>query len=187
MTGMPILASSLSKIFNLSMSIGRFPDCWKVARVAPIYKDGPTDEKSNYRPITVLPTVSRLFEELIYEQLYSYLNDNNLIFSGQSGFRALHSVLTGLLKLTNDWYIDLDKGKYESITFIAIKKAFDAVDHQILLQKLQVYGIQVKEYHWILSYLKTANNAVRSMDMYLISRKSSLGSHKDPVWVHCCF
>ena len=70
---MPILASSLIQLFNLSISIGQFPDSWKVARVAPIYKDGPTDDRSNYKPISVLPVAARLFEKLIYEQLYSYL------------------------------------------------------------------------------------------------------------------
>ena len=64
---MPILASSLSQLLNFSMSIGQFHDSWKVARVAPIYKDGPTNDRSNYRPISVLPVVFRLFEKLIYE------------------------------------------------------------------------------------------------------------------------
>ena len=63
--GMPILASSLSQLFNLSISIGQFPDSWKVARVAPIHKDGPTDDRSNYRPISVLPVVARLVEKFM--------------------------------------------------------------------------------------------------------------------------
>ena len=100
--GMPILASCLSQLLNLSMSIGQFSDSWKVARVAPIYKDGPTDDRSNYRLITVLPVVARLFEKLVREKLYSYLNENNLLFSGQPGFRAHQSVLTSLLYCTND-------------------------------------------------------------------------------------
>ena len=119
--------------------------------MTPIYKDGPTDDRSNYRPISVLPVVARLFEKLIYEQLYSYLNENNLLFSVQSGFRSHHSVLTSLLHCTNNWYLNLDKGQYTSVTFIDLKKAFDTVDHKILLQKLRVYGIEGKEY---LSYLK---------------------------------
>ena len=165
--GMPILASSLSQLFNLSISIGQFPDSWKVAMVAPIYKDGPTDDRSNYRPISVLPVVARLVEKLIYEQLYSYLNENNLLFSGQSGFRSRHSVLTSFLHCMNDWYLNLDKGQYASATLIDLKKAFDTVDHQILLQKLCVYGIEGKEYLWFLSHLKIASNTVWSMGVYL--------------------
>ena len=180
---MPILASSLSQLFNLPRSIGQFPDSWKVARVAPIYKDGPTDDRSNYRPILVLPVVARLFEKLIYEQFYSYLNENNLLFSGQSGFRSHNSVLTSLLHCTNDWYLNLDKEQYTSVTFIDLKKAFDTVDHQILLQKIRVYGIEGKEYHWFLSYLKNrkqcckVNGRVSNLDdiKYGVPQGSCLG------------
>ena len=77
---MPILASPLSQIFNLSMSQGIFPGGWKIARVAPVHKSGPTDDQSNYRPISVLPVVARLFEKL-FDQMYSFLNENKLLFS----------------------------------------------------------------------------------------------------------
>ena len=87
------------------MSVGQFPDSWKVARVTPVYKIVPTDDRSNYRHISVLPVVSRLLEKLIYEQLYSYLNENHLPFAAQSGLRALDFVLTSLLHCTIDWYI----------------------------------------------------------------------------------
>ena len=97
--------------------------------------------------------MSRLFEKLIYDQLYTYLSNNHLLFTGQSGFRLFHSVLTSLLKCSNDWYLNLDKGQYTSVTFIDLKKAFDTVDHQILLQKLRVYGLAGKEINWFKSYL----------------------------------
>ena len=71
--GMPILASPLCQLFNLSMSQGLFPDSWKIARVAPIYKTGPTDDQSNYRPISVLPVVSRLFEKLVLTRCILFL------------------------------------------------------------------------------------------------------------------
>ena len=150
---LPILANGLCQIFNMSLSTGQFPDSWKVARVAPIYKDGSSSDHSKYRPISVLPGVSRLFEKLIYDQLYTYLSKNHLLFTGQSGFRLFHSLLTSLLKCTNDWYLNLDKGQYTSVTFIDLKKAFDTVDHQILLQKLRVYGLAGKEINWFQSYL----------------------------------
>ena len=101
--GMPILASPLSQIFNISMSQGIFPDDWKTAKVPPVHKSGPTDDPSNDRPISVLPVVARLFEKLVFDQMYSNLNDNKLLYSKQSGCRSMHSVLRCLLKCTNDW------------------------------------------------------------------------------------
>ena len=151
--GISVLAPSLVQPFNLSLSLGRFPDSWKIARVAPIFKDGATDDKSNYRPISVLPVISRLFEKLIFDQLYDYLNRNQLIFLLQSAFRKLHSVLTCLLKSTNDWYLNIDKGRYTAAVFIDLKKAFDTVDHEILLNKLNYYGVRGKELSWFRSYL----------------------------------
>ena len=123
----------------------------------PTYKDGSTDDTSNYRPKSVLTIVARLFEKLLYEQLYPCLNENNLPFSGQSGFRSHYSVLASLLHCTNDWYLSLDKGPHTPVTFIDLKRAFVTVDHQILLQKLHAYdayGLQDKEYIWFSSYLK---------------------------------
>ena len=90
--GMPVLASVLNTIFNTSISEGLFPSNCKLARVAPIYKAGPAEDRSNYRPISVLPIVSRLFEKTIFNQCNAYFDNNKLFFSHQSGFRALHSV-----------------------------------------------------------------------------------------------
>ena len=78
--GISVLAPSLVQLFNLFLSLGRFLDSWKIVRVAPIFKDGATDDKSNCRPISVLPVISRLFEKRIFDQLYDYLNRNQLIF-----------------------------------------------------------------------------------------------------------
>ena len=150
---MPILASPLSQIFNLSMSQGIFHDGWKIARTAPVRKSGPTDDQSNYRPISVLPVVARLFEKLVFDQMYSFLNENKLFYSKQSGFRSMHSVLSCLLKCTNDWYLDIDKGNFTSVTLIDLKKAFDIVNHKILLNKIHSYGIKDKKLCWFQSNL----------------------------------
>ena len=92
--GMPVSANGISQMLDLCLSLGKFPDIWKMARVTIIYEDGSRNEVSNYRPISVLPVVSRLFEKLVYDQLYTYLNTNSLIHSGQSGLQSFHSVLT---------------------------------------------------------------------------------------------
>ena len=115
------------------MSQGIFPDGWKIARVAPVHKSGPTEYQSDYRPISVLPVVAHLFEKHVFDQMHSFLNDNKLLCSKQSGFRSMHSVLSCLLKCTNEWYLDIVKGNFTSVTFIDLKKAFDTVNHEILL------------------------------------------------------
>ena len=147
------LAEPLSQLFNLSLSAGVFPNQWKIARIAPIYKDGDSDIRSNYRPISVLPVISKLFEKLINDQYYNFLLSNHLLYSHQSSFRRLHSVLTCLLKCTNDWYLNTENGKYTLVTFIDLKKAFDTVNHEILVKRLQIYGIRGKELLWFKSYL----------------------------------
>ena len=149
----PVISSSLCRIYNLSIETGMFPDSWKEARVAPIFKSGKADDRSNYRLISVLPVVSRLFEKLIYDQLYKYLDSNKHLYSDQYGFRHLHSVVSCLLKCTNDWYFNIDRGKYTAMIFIDLKKAFDTVDHKILLDKMHHYGIDGLEHQWFSSYL----------------------------------
>ena len=104
-------------------------------------KGGRRGDRSNYRPISVLPVGSRLFEKLIYDQLYNYLDKNRYLVSHQSVFRSLHWVVTCLLKATNDWYLDTDRRKYTGMIFLDLKKAFDTVDDQILHDKMQFYGV----------------------------------------------
>ena len=159
--GMLVLEPVLSNIFNTSFSKGLFPNNWKVARVAPIYKEGPTEDRSNYRPISVLPVVSRLFEKAIFNQLNAYFEDNKLLFSHQSGFRALHSVLTRLLKISVDWYQDFDKGFLSFAIFFDLKKAFDSVNHIVLIQKVSHYGVRGRKLVWFQSYLQIVSNAVK--------------------------
>ena len=145
---MPVLAEPLSQLFILSLSAGVFPDQWRIARIAPICKDGYSDIRSNYRPILVLPVIPKLFEELVNGQYNKFLVSNHFLYSHQSRFRRPHSVLTCLLKCTNAWYLNTENDKYSSVTFIDLKKAFDTFNHEILVKKLQIYGIRGKELLW---------------------------------------
>ena len=103
---LPFIENSLALLFNTSVETNQFLDKLKVARVTPIHKDGDRAEQSNYRPISVLPVISRLFEKLVSNQLYQYMKENGLCSGDQSGFLRLFSTVTCLLKNTDDWYSD---------------------------------------------------------------------------------
>ncbi|KXJ15113.1 putative RNA-directed DNA polymerase from transposon X-element [Exaiptasia diaphana] len=148
-----IISPSLTKIFNCSLSSGIFPEDWKVARVSPVYKAGTKSDPNNYRPISVVPIVAKIFEKLVHNQLYRYLATNNLLANNQSGFRSLHSTLTALIDANNSWCVNIDKGLINGVVFIDLKKAFDTIDHKILIQKLKVYGIDRNTLPWFESYL----------------------------------
>ena len=148
-----VIAPSLTEIFAKSIYTGIFPNEWKEARVSPVHKNGAKHEPSNYRPISVIPTVSKIFEKIVFDQLNKYFNDNNLLTSCQSGFRSLHSTMTALLEATNSWSVNIDNGLVNGVVFIDLKKAFDTIDHQILLQELRNYGIDHCSLKWFKSYL----------------------------------
>ena len=131
-----------------------FPDDLKVAKIAPVHKSGDKDQLNNYRPISVLPTVARVFEKIIYGQLYEYFMTNKLLGNQQFGFRSLHSTALALSKSTSNWWLSMDKGNMNSIIFLDIKKAFDIVDHEILLNKLNCYGVSDEELLFFASYLQ---------------------------------
>ena len=148
-----IIALSLTYIFNLSIKTGISPNEWKIAKVTPIFKDGKKYIPDNYRPISVLPAVTKLIERIIFNQLYSYLTDHALLSCTQSGFRPLHSTMTALLDATNNWLLNIDDGLPNGIIFLDLKKAFDTMDHGILLEKLKLYGVNQSSLCWFSSYL----------------------------------
>ena len=120
-----IISPSLTEIFARSISTGIFPSAWKTARVSPIFKKGKKNDPNNYRPISVIPAVAKIFEKVIFEQLYNYFNINRLLTHCQSGFRSLHSTLTALLEATSNWSVNIDSGLLNGVIFIDLKKAFD--------------------------------------------------------------
>ena len=107
----PALRTPLVKMMNISIDNSVFPNEWKIALVAPLHKDGPRDDVNNYRPIAVLPVLSKILERHVTKSLTNYLNENNLIFKYQSAFRENHSTETALIKLTDELLFNMDNDK----------------------------------------------------------------------------
>ncbi|MEW8544961.1 MAG: reverse transcriptase family protein, partial [Candidatus Thiodiazotropha sp.] len=149
----PIIAGDITFICNYSISNSSFPDKWKEAKVSPLHKNGPHDEINNYRPISILPILSKVLEQHVSDSLTSYLNENNLLHQTQSGFRSHHSCETALTHMVDSWLSAIDSGKMVGVTLVDFKKAFDLVDHDILLTKLEIYGIRNETLLWFKSYL----------------------------------
>ena len=141
----PITSASLTYIIN--------PNDWKVARVTPVYKDDIKTNPNNYRPISVLPIVSKLIGKIVFNQLYAFVMRHDLLADAQSGFGLRHSTLTALLDIANDWFSNMDNGLLNGVLFLDLKKAFDTVDHEILLKKLNFYGVDSISLKWFQSYL----------------------------------
>ena len=143
----------LTHVINQSLCTGIFPDRHKIARVVSLFKKGDQPILDNYRPISLLPVVSKVFEKVVFNQLYQYVTDNNLIFTCQYGFRKLHSTELASLELVDKVFQYLDQGKLPLSIFLDLSKAFDTLDHHILLDKLKYYGISNTPLKWFASYL----------------------------------
>ena len=125
-----------------------------VARVSPIYKSEDRKKCENYRPISILPIISKVFEREVFTQIYKYLNENSLLSKSQSGFRPKHGTVGAHIQMCDQWLSDMDKGEINGVVFLDIRKAFDSINHKILLRKLKnQFGIHDIELKWFESYL----------------------------------
>ena len=133
----------MSVLFNLSFSSGIFPDKLKIAKILPVFKKGSKLECSNYRPISLLSNLDKVIEKLMRKRLMEFLNEQKIIYCKQYGFRKGFSTAHAKINLIDNIESAIDNKQIVCGIFIGLQKAFDTVDHNILLQKVQHYGIRV--------------------------------------------
>ena len=144
-----VISYPLSSIINSSIASSQFPTPWKSAVIKPLHKGGDHATPSNYRPISLLPIPSKVLEKHLHHQLSCHLYNNNLLFPLQSGFRPTHSTQTLLLYCLDNWYKALDRKQYIGVVFLDISKAFDTVNHDLLLSKLNKLGLSPATVSWL--------------------------------------
>jgi hypothetical protein len=157
----------LQYIYNLSLTTGKFPNDLKIAKVIPIFKQGDTSSPSNYRPISLLPIFSKIFEKILSHRLLNFWNKNNFLYKYQFGFRANHSTTLALIELLDNIYNWLDDENYVVGVYFDLQKAFDTVNHEILLYKLYNAALRGTFYTLIKDYLSnrrqfTVNGSYKS-------------------------
>ena len=147
------IADPLEHIFNLSITSGVFPEQMKIAKVIPLFKKGNTLDASNYRPISLLSSLSKILEKLIFLRTVKFLKQNNTFTNSQFGFRQKHSTIHALLNFVDKVAHSIDDHSHLIGIFLDFSKAFDTINHDILLYKLSHYGIRGKALEWFRNYL----------------------------------
>ena len=157
------LSKPLSYIFNESITTGVFPDSFKISKVIPVYKNGCVTDTGNHRPISILSPFTKVFERLVYNQLISFFEKNAILYQYQFGFRKGHSTEQAILELTDQLKTNIDNQKITCSIFLDLSKAFDTLNHSLLLQKLDRYGIRGTPLVWLTNYV---NNRMQYVEIY---------------------
>ena len=160
------LLPQLTFLYNLSLSSAIFPDQWKKALIIPIPKTGNLTKVQNYRPISLLPLPGKILEKLVHAQITRYLDENSLLTEKQHGFRKSHSTVHSVSQFVNYVNANLDVRRTTLAAFIDFRKAFDCVQHDILLEKLDGAGLHQSVVQWVRSYLNNRKQRVLANNVY---------------------
>ena len=160
----PVISSVLATHFNHLMETGKFPNELKTGKITPIYKKDDEELLENYRPVSTLPIFGKIFEKIIYKRLYSFFTSQNLIHDKQFGFRQNHSTSHAINYSVHKVTQALKQGEHVLGIFIDLSKAFDTIDHEILLSKLTTYGVRGTAHSLIRSYLTGRKQYVSVLD-----------------------
>jgi len=158
----------------------------KVAKVIPIYKKGDSSLFSNYRPISVLPALSKILEKLVYNRMMKFLNKNNILNENQFGFREHRSTEMAILKFANMFYDASENNDTMFGIFLDFSHAFDSLSHEILLKKIYNYGFRGKAYDWINDYLSNRKQFVQYNNSHSNLGDILSGVPQGSIWVPFC-
>ena len=159
------LAYPLSIIVNSSLQSGIVPDSMKLARILPLYKSKDHQLLVNYRPISLLPVFSKILEKVVYKKLIGFLDMHKIIYKSQYGFRTNHSTIHAVTEFVNNATNSCENGEHTLGVFLDLSKAFDCINHDILIRKLYHYGIRGSVLEWFRSYIKNRKHYVSFMNM----------------------
>ena len=155
------IATPLTFICNLSFTEGAFPDSMKTAKIVPIFKSGDKKQFTNYRPVALLPQFSKILERLFVNRLNTFIDKYELLSNSQYGFRKKRSTSGALMQITEEFTNTVEKRETTIDVYIDLKKAFDTIDHNILIKKLDWMGIRGTANNWIKNYLENRQQFVQ--------------------------
>ena len=147
------ISQPISIAINKSMESGQVPSSLKLAKVKPIFKAKDASQYENYRPISLLPCISKILEKVVYKRLYNFLNQENILYSSQYGFRQGHSTIQAVSEFMSSILQGLEDKEFTLGLFLDLSKAFDTIDHRILIKKLEFYGVRGLPLLWFRDYL----------------------------------
>ena len=174
-------------LINLSFRNGDVPDKLKLAKVIPIFKKNNRHDPNNYRPISLLSVINKLMEKLMFKRISKFIEKYNILYEYQFGFRKDHSTTLAIMEIHENIINTLEKGSYIAGLYLDLSKAFDTVDHEILLSKLEHYGIRGPPLKWFHSYLTNRTQYTLANGTKSDVRKSTMECHKDPYLDHFYF
>ena len=160
-TGFPAIGGVILHIINTCITRADIPSDWKHSIVKPIFKSGNPSDPTNFRPISLVPVIMKIVERAIHQQLYHYLSHNHLLSPTQHGFRPRHSTETALLSVTDSILAATDRGEISMLCLVDLSKCFDVINHDILISKLRLYGIETS---WFAAYLQGHTQSVSLYD-----------------------
>ena len=166
----------LSIIFNKSILQGKLPEAMKLADVSPLFKSKDQNECTNYRPISLLLTITKLLEKVMYKRTYNFLEETGQLYNSQYGFRTGHSCENAVSELLAEIIKGKQEGLYTVSMFLDLSKAFDILEHEVLLKKLERYGIRGTSNNWFRDYL--TNRKIRTKCTVASTGKTEYSEYK---------